>query len=71
LREQIARFLAETDAFERVAIEASEIGGLADAITPEGDLRTRPDMLPAEDPRLAGLDGFFAARLRRRVTTAD
>ena len=69
--DQIARFLAETDAFERVAIEASEIGGLAEAITPEGDLRTRPDMLPAEDPRLAGLDGFFAARLRRRVTTAD
>ena len=64
---QIARFLEEHPEFERVPVTAAEIGGLDAAITPEGDLRTRPDLLPAEDPRLAGLDGFFAARLRRRV----
>ena len=32
-------------------------------ITPEGDLRTLPCHLPHADPRLGGLDGFFAARL--------
>ncbi len=63
--EQIAAFLADHPEWERVPVTPEEIGGLAGAITPEGDLRTRPDLLPAEDPRLAGLDGFFAARLRR------
>lgn len=68
--DQIARFLAETPDFERVPVDPCEIGGLAAAITPEGDLRTTPDLLPNPDPRLAGLDGFFAARLRRRAVPA-
>ena len=38
---------------------------LQDAITAEGFLRTLPFMLPHDDPRLAGIDGFFAARLIR------
>ncbi len=63
--EQIARFLASGAPFERVPIDPSEIGGLAAAVTAEGEMRTTPDMLPAEDPRLSGLDGFFAVRLRR------
>ncbi len=65
--DRVAAFLAAHPDWERVPVEAHEIGGLAEAITAEGDLRTRPDMLAAEDPRLAGLDGFFAARLRRRA----
>lgn len=64
---RVAEFLAEHPDWERVPITPEEIGGLAGAITPEGDLRTRPDLLPHEDPRLAGLDGFFAARLRRKA----
>ncbi|NJM07807.1 hypothetical protein HC891_18850, partial [Candidatus Gracilibacteria bacterium] len=32
-------------------------------ITAAGELRTLPCHLPDADPRLAGLDGFFAARL--------
>ena len=63
--DQIAAFLASGAPFERVAITAEEVGGLEGAITAEGDLRTRPDLLPDADPRFAGLDGFFAARLRR------
>ncbi len=63
--DQIAALLASGAPFERVPVTADEIGGLAVAITPEGDLRTRPDMLANDDPRMAGLDGFFAARLRR------
>jgi 16S rRNA (cytosine967-C5)-methyltransferase len=46
---------------ERVPVTASEVGGLAEAITPEGDLRTLPSMWPDR----SGMDGFFAARLRR------
>jgi 16S rRNA (cytosine967-C5)-methyltransferase len=42
---------------ERVPIRAEEIDGQARLITPEGDLRTLPSQ---------GLDGFFAARFRRR-----
>ena len=62
---QIARLLAAGAPVARVPVEPAEIGGLAEAITPDGDLRTLPCHLPADDPRLAGLDGFFAARLRR------
>ena len=65
--DQVASFLAGHPEWERVPVRAEEIGGLADAVGPEGDLRTRPDHLADPDPRLAGLDGFFAARLRRRA----
>ena len=34
-------------------------------LTPEGDLRTLPCHLPDPDPRMAGLDGFYAARIVR------
>jgi 16S rRNA (cytosine967-C5)-methyltransferase len=34
-------------------------------ITPLGDLRTLPCHWPDPDPRFAGLDGFYAARLER------
>ena len=37
-------------------------------VAPEGWLRTTPDMLPHEEPRLAGLDGFHAARFIREGT---
>jgi 16S rRNA (cytosine967-C5)-methyltransferase len=39
----------------------SEIGGLSELVTPTGELRT----LPCHLPELGGLDGFYAARLRR------
>lgn len=60
-----ARIAALLDAgapFDRVPIAPPEIGGLAEAITPEGDLRTLPCHLAAQ----GGLDGFYACRLRRR-----
>ncbi|TBW40067.1 methyltransferase domain-containing protein [Siculibacillus lacustris] len=64
--DQIAAFLAGGAPFDRVPITADEVGGLADAITADGALRTRPDQMPDVDPRLGGLDGFYAVRLRRR-----
>ncbi|GAA0008329.1 hypothetical protein BRDID11002_83360 [Bradyrhizobium diazoefficiens] len=59
----IATLLAAEPALRRVPIEASEVSGLSEIITAEGDLRTLPSHLPNADPKLGGLDGFFAARL--------
>ena len=59
----VAALLAGGSAFKRVPIEASEVAGLSEIVNAEGDLRTLPCHLPHVDPRLAGLDGFYAARL--------
>jgi 16S rRNA (cytosine967-C5)-methyltransferase len=59
----IARLLAGESGVRRVPVTASEVAGLAEIITPEGDLRTLPSHLPHADPRLGGMDGFYAARL--------
>ncbi len=63
---QIAALLRKDPDFKRVPIEAGECGVTPDLVTPEGDLRTLPCHWPNDDPRMAGLDGFFAARLRRQ-----
>jgi 16S rRNA (cytosine967-C5)-methyltransferase len=59
----IAAFLAADSSMRRVPIEPGEVAGLREIITVEGDLRTLPCHLPSEEPRLGGLDGFYAARL--------
>jgi 16S rRNA (cytosine967-C5)-methyltransferase len=59
----ISGLLATEPAVRRVPIEAGEVSGLSEILTPEGDLRTLPCHLPHQDPRLSGLDGFYAARL--------
>jgi 16S rRNA (cytosine967-C5)-methyltransferase len=45
-------------ALSRTPIDKTEIGGLAEAVTRDGDLRTLPSMLADK----GGMDGFFAAR---------
>jgi 16S rRNA (cytosine967-C5)-methyltransferase len=59
----ISALLATEPAMRRVPIGAGEVAGLTEILTAEGDLRTLPCHLPHEDPRLGGLDGFYAARL--------
>ncbi len=59
----IAALLAADATMRAVPIDAAEVAGLDDVVTPEGYLRTLPSHLPHADPRLGGLDGFFAARL--------
>jgi len=59
----IAAFLAADSSMRRVPVEPSEVAGLSEIITVEGDLRTLPCHLPNQEPRLGGLDGFYAARL--------
>jgi 16S rRNA (cytosine967-C5)-methyltransferase len=61
----IADFLTHDARVRRRPILAGEIDGIAEFLTPEGDLRTLPCGLADPDPRMAGLDGFFAARLER------
>jgi 16S rRNA (cytosine967-C5)-methyltransferase len=59
----IAALLAEESAMRRAPIESGEVAGLEQILTAQGDLRTLPCHLPHQDPRLGGLDGFYAARL--------
>jgi 16S rRNA (cytosine967-C5)-methyltransferase len=66
--EQVIAELLETEpALQRMPIEIGEVAGLGEILSPQGDLRTLPCHLPNPgDPRLGGLDGFYAARLVRR-----
>jgi len=59
---QAAAFLARHPVFRRVPITAEEVGGLAECLTPDGDLRTLPCHLALTEHDRSGLDGFFAAR---------
>ncbi len=59
----VASLLAAETGVRRAPIDAGEVAGLREIVTPDGDLRTLPCHLPHDDPRLGGLDGFYAARL--------
>jgi 16S rRNA (cytosine967-C5)-methyltransferase len=59
--ERIEALLARGARIERVAIAAAEVGGLAELLTPRGELRT----LPCHLAEKGGMDGFYACRLRR------
>ena len=63
---QIAALVRRNPDVRRVPIAASEIGGMSECLNPAGELRALPCHLQAAEPRLSGLDGFFAARLQRR-----
>jgi len=53
--------LARHPGLVREPVSSDEVGDLADLITPDGDLRT----LPCHLAEAGGMDGFYAARLRR------
>ena len=59
----ISAFLATEPGVRRAPVDAGEVAGLSEILNPDGDLRTLPCHLPHADPRLSGLDGFYAARL--------
>jgi len=59
----IEALLAADSAMRRLPVDPAEVGGLTEIVSAQGDLRTLPCHLPNPDPRLAGLDGFYAARL--------
>ena len=63
--EEVAkRILAEGNC-ERVTINPEDWLGLEEAVTPLGEFRTTPAMIPPQDGFSGGLDGFYAVVLRR------
>ena len=56
---QVERLLAADPGLRRAPITPAELGGLAELVTPAGDLRT----LPCHLADRGGMDAFFAARL--------
>lgn len=61
----VASFLERMPEVGRRPIAPGEIFGQAGFLTAAGDLRTLPCHWPSPDARMGGLDGFFAARLKR------
>jgi 16S rRNA (cytosine967-C5)-methyltransferase len=61
----VADLLAGEAGVRRAPIAPSEVFGRAEFISKDGDLRTLPCHCPDSDSRLAGLDGFYAARLQK------
>jgi 16S rRNA (cytosine967-C5)-methyltransferase len=59
----VADLLARETRLRRVPINADEIFGCQELISKDGDLRTLPCHFPDTDSRVAGVDGFYAARL--------
>ena len=59
--QQIGDFLARRDDFKRAPIAGSDVFGLRELLTAKGDLRTLPSHLADK----GGIDGFYAARLKR------
>jgi 16S rRNA (cytosine967-C5)-methyltransferase len=59
--EQVADFLARREDFRRAPIGAADVFGMAELVSAEGDLRTLPCHLAGQ----GGMDGFYAARLKR------
>ncbi len=58
---RIAALMAGGVALERLPVQAEELGGPSDLVTPQGELRS----LPCHLAESGGLDGFYACRLRR------
>ena len=58
---RIKAFLEAGATFAPVPVAAEEVAGLSETLTEAGELRTLPYHLGS----LGGMDGFFAARLRR------
>jgi 16S rRNA (cytosine967-C5)-methyltransferase len=59
--EQVAQFLEYNPSFTREPLMANDVHNHAEFIDPNGDLRTLPCHLAEQ----GGIDGFYAARLRR------
>jgi len=61
--EVVQELIAVNPSVQRRPIAADEMDPAW--LTPDGDLRTLPCHLDDPDSRMAGMDGFYAARLLR------
>lgn len=64
---QVEDFLRHNPDFERICIDESLIGGQSQLLTPAGELRTFPHHFSEFAEGQQGLDGFYAAVLRKKV----
>jgi 16S rRNA (cytosine967-C5)-methyltransferase len=67
--QQVEPLLAAHPDLRRSPIRADEVAGHAELLSANGELRTLPCQWPDDEPRLAGLDGFYAARIVRNQST--
>src|SRR5262245_56846893 len=63
--EIVRDLLHSTPGLARRPISPDEVYGYGEWLTADGDLRTLPCHLPDPDSRMAGLGGFYAARLQK------
>jgi 16S rRNA (cytosine967-C5)-methyltransferase len=63
----VAGLLAQEPSIQRARVNPADVFGHDEFVSKEGDFRTLPFHLPDADSRLAGLDGFYAARLLKQV----
>jgi 16S rRNA (cytosine967-C5)-methyltransferase len=63
--QQIAALLHRNPGLQRDPIRSEELAGHSEFLTPDGELRTLPCHWPDPEPRMSGLDGFYAARITR------
>ena len=59
--QRIEALLSKNPSVVRLPIKPAEVGGACELLTPAGDLRT----LPLHLDTFGGMDGFYAARLRK------
>lgn len=68
---QIEDLLSEHPDLAIDAVRPGEGGIAAEWITPQGYLRTLPFHSPGRSPNVAGMDGFFAARLIKSANASE
>ena len=61
----VSRVLADNPGWRIEPAYPADWPGLEAAITPRGEFRTTPAMLPATASHAGGVDGFYAVRLVR------
>jgi len=66
--DQIERLLARRSDLALEPIDPAPLGARAAWVRPPGVIRTLPHQLPADDPAVSGIDGFFVARLRKSAS---
>ncbi|EUC01020.1 Fmu (Sun) domain protein [Rhizobium sp. CF080] len=64
--ELVVRVLKDHPELKRLAVNPKDWPGLEGAISPLGEFRTTPAMLPAAENFVGGMDGFFASVLQVR-----
>lgn len=66
--DRISAFLSRHDEMSLQTVSAHEVGGLAHLIARDGSLRTLPCHDAGQGSQAKGMDGFYAARLRKAAT---